>query len=101
MPALSTKIPVDCWEMGASPDGDEYALGAGDVDVTAIGGYPVRRVIIAVGSGTLRVKTANSGATYRTYSNLIAGDEIGPLQILSIGGTSAGSTSGITVRVFK
>lgn len=91
----------ESWQDGPSPDFDEFSISTGDVDVSSIGGYPVRDVKVVSGSGTLKVKTAGSGTSYRT-ATLAVGDTLGdPVQIISIAGTTNG-TSGITkIRVFK
>ncbi len=83
-----------------APDVEEFAIGAADVDVSSIGGYPVRIVEIVAGSGTLKIQTARSGTTYRTLT-VATGDQIVPTQITSIGGTTAGTSGVTTVRVYK
>lgn len=96
-----TKPTVDAHEVGPSPDCIELLIGAtAELDVSAIGGYPVRKVEVVAGTGSLAVRTAKSGATNRVYTAMAAGSKIEPLQITSIRGTSDGS-SALTVRVYK
>jgi hypothetical protein len=91
---------VEAYETGPSPGFKEYSISTGVVDVSAIGGYPVRKVQVVAGTGTLKCRTAKSGDTY-VDATLSAGESVGPAQITGIGGTTAG-TSGITkVRVYK
>lgn len=93
-------------EVGPSPDSDEFAIGAGDFDVSRIGGYPVRLIVIAAGSGTLKYKCVNTignsdASTWRTASSLVKNDQIGPGRITLIAGTTNGSSPGLTIRVYK
>lgn len=87
-------------EVRPGDDFDEFVVGAGDVDVSSIGGYPVRLIEVVSGNGTLKVKTINSGATLRTASGLVVGSKIGPVGIQAIAGTGDGS-SAMTLRVYK
>lgn len=96
-----TKEKIDAHEVGPSPDCADFAIGAVTaLDVSSIGGYPVRKIEVLVGSGTLNVRTATSGTTNRSLA-VAVGTKIEPLQILSIRGTSDGTSGGLTVRVYK
>src|SRR3954470_10912722 len=95
----TTKSTVDAYETCPSPDFDEFTIGSSDVDLTSIGGFPARSVQVVTGSGTLKVKTAGGGSSWRT-ATLAAGDVLDSVQIVAIAGTGNG-TSGITkIRVF-
>lgn len=89
------------YEVGPSPGTEEFAIGAvAELDVTSIGGYPVRFVQIVSGTGTLKYKDALTTAGNRTMT-AAPGGELGPTQITSIRGTSDGTSGGLTVRVYK
>lgn len=85
-----------------APDCDEFAIGAADFDVTAIGGYPVRKVVIVAGTGTLKYQTraAKTAAVFRTMSAAAKNDTL-EAEIWNIAGTGNGSSAGLTLRVFK
>jgi len=93
--------PHDSTQIAPSPDADEFAIGAADVDVSSIGGYPVRRVTIVAGSGTLKMRLKGSGTTYRTFSVLTAGSDIVPYEIVAIAGTNNGTSGITTIRVSR
>jgi len=101
---MTDYAPRDCPGHSTQPAVDvyEYTLGAGTVDLSALGGPPVRSIVIVdAGSGQLLVKTRNSRDTYRTLTGLASGDTLGePLEITVIGGTTAGSNV-TKIRVFK
>lgn len=97
----ATRTDINAYESVPAPDFDEFSIGSGEVDVSSIGGYPVRRVVVvSAGSGTLLVRTAGSGSTNRTASALSAGNELDSVQITSIRGTSDGSSVS-SIRVYK
>lgn len=85
-----------------SPDCDEFAIAAGDFNVTAIGGYPVRKVVIVAGTGTLKYQTRSvvGTATFRTMSAAAKNDVL-EAEIWNLAGTTNGSSAGLTIRVFK
>lgn len=90
---LYTETAFDC---------DEFAIAAGDFDVTSIGGYPVRKVVIVAGTGTLKYQTKKvvGGVTFRTMS-VAAKNDVLEAEIWNIAGTTNGSSAGLTIRVFK
>lgn len=102
---------VDANESCPSPDFIEVSVGAtAEVDITPLT-YPVRRVTVVTGTGTLAYQTANSGAGINRTATAAVGTKLGPAQITSIRGTSdttlgasgsAAPTVGVSkVRVFK
>lgn len=96
-----TNPKVGAGEVAPSPDCMEFTPGAvAELDVSAIGGYPVRGIEVVSGSGTLNIRTAKSGETNRSHT-VAAGTKILPVQITSIRGTSDGTTASITIRVYK
>lgn len=95
-----TNPNVEAGQIAPSPDFDEFIVGAGELDVSSIGNYPVRFIEVVSGTGVLKVWTAKSVTTARTASSLAAGSKIGPTQITSIRGTGDGS-SALTIRVYK
>lgn len=96
-----TKRDIAAYETGPSPDFDEFTFGAGELDVSSIGGYPVRQIrIVTAGAGALAIRTVGSGATNRTLTGLAAGENLFPGQITSIRGTGDG-TSVTRIRVYK
>lgn len=100
--AGTTRTETEAYEIGPSPDAAEFLIGATDeVDVSSIGGYPVRKIEVVAGTGQLAVRTPRSGTTDRTYTSLAAGSRIEPLQITSIRGTNGGASSALTIRVYK
>ena|SRR3990167_872261 len=86
-------------EISPPPDALEITIAAGVCDLSPIGGGPVRQIDVVAGSGTLKAKTRNSPATYRDLT-LNAGDQI-ILEVVEIGGTTAGTTGITKIRVFK
>jgi hypothetical protein len=94
----NTKTDIDANQVDPGPDGDEFAVGTSPLDVSSIGGYPVR-VVIAVGAGTVKYTTAGSNGTVRT-ATLADREVLGPLQIKSILGSSGGTTAPV-LRVIK
>lgn len=97
----STNANVGAGEVAPAPDVMEFTPGGvTELDVSAIGGYPVRKIQCTAGAGVLNIRTARSGSTNRAM-NVVVGTEIAPVQITSIRGTSDGTGGGITIRVYK
>lgn len=85
-----------------APDCDEFAIGSADFDVTSIGGYPVRRIVVVAGTGTLKFQTraSKAAAVFRTMSAAAKNDVV-ELEIWNIAGTTNGSSAGLTLRIYK
>lgn len=87
-----------------SPDCDEFVSASGDFDVSSIGGYPVRKVVIVAGTGTLKFQTRTSktaaSPSFRTMSAAAKNDVL-EAEIWNLGGTGNGTSAGLTIRVFK
>ncbi len=86
-------------EIAPPPDFLEITIAAGVCDLSPIGGGPVRVIDVIAGSGTLKVKTRNSPGAYRD-ATLNAGDQM-VVEVVEIGGTTAGTTGITKIRVFK
>lgn len=92
---------ADAFDVQPALGSDEFTIGGGsELDVSRIGGYPVRLFEVVSGTGTIKYRDGVDQATNRTFTAVAVGNRLGPTQITSIRGTGDGSNA-ITIRVYK